>query len=188
MLHCFRHRKIKMNTRRRKHWCLCWREVSSRSPVAVFLQENGLLFEKNPTETHTDDLFLSSMCLTVCICQPPCMCMRLYLLSKWMCLCVCVYAGPALPLHILVVGVHRHCHHLHHHPPRRHRPAADAHSQVLLLGHQPVGVQWNHPQRSWYVQACTQFAQKGTNTVRKKKPTTRDLMTLLLTLFLLYIL
>lgn len=72
----------------------------------------------------------------------PCMC----------CLNVfCVFPGPAVPVHIPVIGVHRHCHHLHHHSPHRHRPAADAHSEVLLLGNQPPGVQWNHSQRSWYV-------------------------------------
>lgn len=67
----------------------------------------------------------------------------------------CVNAGPAVPLHVPVLGVHRHRHHLQHHPPRRHCPAADAHSEILLLGHQPAGVQWNQPQRSWYVQKHT---------------------------------
>lgn len=71
-----------------------------------------------------------------------------------MCVCVlCARAGPAVPLHLPVVGVHWHRHHLHHHPPRGHRPAADAHSQVLLLGHQPAGVQWHQPQRPRYVRA-----------------------------------
>lgn len=65
----------------------------------------------------------------------------------------CVRTGSAVPLHLPVVGVHWHRHHLHHHPPRGHRPAADAHSQVLLLGHQPAGVQWHQPQRPRYVHA-----------------------------------
>lgn len=73
---------------------------------------------------------------------------------------VCVFVGPTIPLHIPFLGVHRHCHHLHHHPPCGHRPAADAHFEVLLLGHQPSGVQWNHPQRSWYVYMCILFAHK----------------------------
>lgn len=90
----------------------------------------------------------------------PCMC----------CLNVfCVFPGPAVPVHIPVIRVHRHCHHLHHHSPHRHRPAADAHSEVLLLGNQPPGVQWNHPQRSWYVYSAHSLHEhKGMLAVRRK--------------------
>lgn len=113
--------------------------------------------------TYKDDLFHHSTFL----CRPLCVCMCHYLLYKWM--CVCVYTGPAVPLHIPIIGVHWHRHHLHHHPPCWHSPAADAHSQVLLLGHQPAGVQWNHPQRSWYVCSCTQMTHKGMLNVRPNK-------------------
>lgn len=78
---------------------------------------------------------------------------------------LCARAGPAVPLHLPVVGIHRHCHHIHHHPPRWDRPAADAHSEVLLLGHQPAGVQWDQPQRSRYVHA--RFAHNGAGFIRK---------------------
>lgn len=86
--------------------------------------------------------------------------MCLYLLSKL----TYVYAGPVISLHVPVIGVHWHCHHLQHHPTCRDRPAADAHSEILLLGHQPAGVQWNHPQRPWYVHMNTH----GTLTLRNK--------------------
>lgn len=113
-----------------------------------------------------------------------------------------MYTGPAIPLHLPVIGVHWHRHHLHHHPPRWYRPAADAHSEVLLLGNQPAGVQRNRSQRSWYVHTHNLHTKRIVVVRGKKKRTgtrtmtvpftllmnpTRELKTLFLTLFILYV-
>lgn len=110
---------------------------------SFLLVPGGCLFTVKPNTYRwlvSHQKVCDSLCLSINLCVA-----CLFLLYSWMCL----YTGPAIPLHLPVIRVHWHCHHLHHHPPRGYCPAADAHSEVLLLGNQPAGVQRNHSQRSW---------------------------------------
>lgn len=72
-----------------------------------------------------------------------------------MCVFICAlsFAGATHTLHLPGNRVHQHSDHIQCNSQGGHCASSHAYTEILLLGCQPSGPQWNHSQRPWWEHA-----------------------------------